>query len=65
MIRVYIDTNIFLNVWNREIDSKTKIELWKSSAQVLRLIEEKKIRGLTSLTTLMEIVHAFRRRRRP
>ena len=64
MIRIYIDTNVFLNVWNKEIDPKTKAELWKGSAQVLQLIEEEKVRGLTSLTTLMEIVHAFRRRKR-
>jgi hypothetical protein len=32
MIRVYIDTNVFLNVWNEEIDPKTKAELWKSFA---------------------------------
>ncbi len=64
MIRAYIDTNVFLNVWNREIDPKTKTELWKSSAQVLQLVEEEKIRGITSLTTLMEVVHAFRRRKR-
>ena len=41
MIRVCIDTNVFLNVWNKEIDPKTKAELWKGSAQVLQLIEEK------------------------
>lgn len=64
MIRVYIDTNVFLNVWNKEIDTKTKAELWKSSAQVLQLVEEEKIRGITSLTTLMEVIHAFRRRKR-
>lgn len=63
MIRIYIDTNVFLNVWNREIDPKTKTELWKGSAQVLQLIEEEKIKGITSLTTLMEIVHVFRRRK--
>ena len=62
MIRIYIDTNVFLNVWNKEIDPKTKAELWKGSAQVLQLIEEEK--GLTSLMTLMEIVHAFRKRKR-
>ncbi len=64
MIRIYIDTNIFLNVWNREVDPKTKAELWRSSAEVLRLFEEEKVEGLTSLTTLMEIVHAFRKRKR-
>ena len=64
MIRIYIDTNIFLNVWNKEIDPKTKAELWKGSAQVLQLIEEERVKGLTSLTTLMEIIHAFRRRKR-
>ena len=64
MIRIYIDTNVFLNVWNKEIDPKTKAELWKGSAQVLQLIEEEKVKGLTSLMALMEIVHAFRRRKR-
>lgn len=64
MIRVFIDTNIFLNVWIREVDPKTGKELWKSSARVLKLIEDEVIGGVTSLTTLMEIVHVFRIRQR-
>ncbi len=55
---------MFLNVWNKEIDPKTKEELWRGSAQVLQLVEDEKIEGLTSLIALMEIVHAFRKRRR-
>ncbi len=31
MTKIYIDTNIFFNVWNEEIDPKSGTELWRSS----------------------------------
>jgi len=60
MIRAYVDTNIFLNVWNKEIDPKSEKELWKGSKDFLKKIEKGKYEGVTSITTLMEIVHVFK-----
>jgi len=39
MTKIYIDTNIFLNVWNEEIDPESGTELWRSSRDVLEKIE--------------------------
>jgi len=60
MIRAYVDTNIFLNVWNEEIDPKSGRELWKGSKDFLKRIERGEYEGITSITTLMEIVHVFK-----
>jgi len=35
-MRVFIDTNVFLNVWFREVDPKTGKELWRFSAEFLK-----------------------------
>jgi len=60
MIRAYVDTNIFLNVWNEEIDPKSGKELWKGSKDFLKRIESGEYEGITSITTHMEIVHVFK-----
>jgi predicted nucleic acid-binding protein len=60
MIRAYVDTNVFLNVWNEEIDPKSGKELWKGSKDFLKRIESGEYEGITSITTLMEIVHVFK-----
>ncbi len=64
MIKIYVDTNIFFNVWNKEIDPKTKKELWKGSKEILTRIEKKEFEAVTSITTVMEIVHVFKVRDR-
>lgn len=64
MIRAYVDTNIFLNVWNKEIDPKSEKELWKGSKDFLKKIEKREYQGITSITTIMEIVHVFKVRGR-
>jgi predicted nucleic acid-binding protein len=60
MTKIYIDTNIFFNVWNEEVDPKNGKELWKSSKEILEKTERKEFEAVTSITTLMEIVHVFR-----
>ena len=60
MTKIYIDTNIFFNVWNEEIDQKSGKELWKSSRDLLEKIERNEFEAITSITTIMEIVHVFR-----
>ncbi|HIH44513.1 MAG TPA: PIN domain-containing protein [Candidatus Methanoperedenaceae archaeon] len=64
MIKIYVDTNIFFNVWNKEIDPKTKKELWIGSKEILGKIENKEFEAITSITTLQEIVHVFKVRDR-
>ncbi len=59
MIKIFIDTNIFINIWCKEVDNKTGKELWRGSLEVLELVEENKIVGVTGLTNLMEICHLF------
>ena len=46
MTKIYIDTNIFFNVWNEEIDPKSGTELWRSSRdkKIIKNIKPK-IRG--------------------
>jgi predicted nucleic acid-binding protein len=60
MTKIYIDTNIFFNVWNEEVDPKTGTELWRSSKNILEKTEQKEFDAITSITTIMEIVHVFR-----
>jgi predicted nucleic acid-binding protein len=60
MISIYVDTTVFLNVWNKEIDPKSGKELWKGSKACLSAIEQGQYVGVTSITTLMEIVHVFK-----
>lgn len=64
MIKVFIDTNIFLNVWNQETDPKTGVHIWEGSADVLRKIENKEILGVTSLSAIMKIAHFFKIRKK-
>ncbi|WP_456422731.1 PIN domain-containing protein [Thermococcus sp.] len=61
MIRVYLDTNVLLNVWFKEEDPKTGTKLWEAPLQVLKLVENGKIEGIVSIFTLMESAHVFKR----
>ena len=61
MIRVYLDTNVLLNVWFKEKDPKTGAKLWEASLQVLKLVESGRIEGVVSIFTLMESAHVFKR----
>ncbi|WP_297505969.1 PIN domain-containing protein [Thermococcus sp.] len=61
MIRVYLDTNVLLNVWFKEEDPKTGDELWKAPLRILKLVETGEIEGLVSIFTLMESAHVFKR----
>jgi len=57
---LYIDANIFLNVWREEVDPKTGKKLWQGSGAILEKIEFGEYEGVVSLTTVMEILHAVR-----
>ena len=61
MIRVYLDTNVLLNVWFKEEDPKTGARLWEAPLQILKAIEAGKIEGVVSIFPLMESAHVFKR----
>jgi len=52
-MRVYIDTNVFLNVWFREVDPKTGKELWRFSAEFLKRLGD--FPSFTSRSVIAEI----------
>jgi len=52
-MRVYIDTNVFLNIWFREADPKTGRELWRFSAEFLKRLG--RFKSLTSRNILFEV----------
>jgi len=52
-MRVYIDTNVFLNVWFREVDPKTGKELWRFSAEFLKRLGD--FQSFTSRSVIAEI----------
>ena len=60
MIALYIDSNIYLNLFFKEEDPKTGKKLWSGSKQIFDLLLAGKIEAYSSITALMEIVHAFR-----
>lgn len=47
-------------MWNEEVDPKSGKELWRGSKEFLKKIESGECEGVTSITTLMEIVHVFK-----
>ncbi|NJE77012.1 PIN domain-containing protein [Thermococcus sp. ES12] len=61
MIRVYIDTNVLLNVWFKEEDPKTGARLWEAPLKILELVESERVEGVVSIFTLMEGAHVFKR----
>ena len=60
MNALYIDSNIYLNLFLEEVNPKTCLELWRGSKAVLDHILDKDVDAYSSLTALMEIIHAFR-----
>jgi len=52
-MRVCIDTNVFLNVWFREVDPKTGKELWRFSAEFLKRLGN--FQSFTSRSVIVEV----------
>lgn len=58
-----IDTDVLINWLTQEVDPNTKKELWKAPHQLIKLIEDKKIKGFISLFTLLEVRFVLRRKK--
>jgi predicted nucleic acid-binding protein len=50
-----LDTDVIINWLTQEVESITGKELWKACHQIIKLIEDNKIKGLVSLLHLMEV----------
>lgn len=46
---LYVDANIILNVWRKEVDPKSGMELWKGSGEILESIESEKVQGVMGI----------------
>src|SRR3989344_737690 len=55
--RYYVDTCIYLNLWQKEIDPKTGLKLWKIAKDFLQKIEDSDAIILYSGFVLKEIYH--------
>lgn len=60
MNAIYIDSNIYLNLFFKEVNPKNGLELWKGSKDIFDRVLNKEVEAYSSLTALMEIIHAFR-----
>jgi predicted nucleic acid-binding protein len=61
--KVLLDTDVVINWLIEETETGSGKELWKAPLEIVRLIEDKKISGFISLTTLLEIRYLLRRKK--
>jgi len=62
-INCLIDTDVLINWLTEEIDPNTNKELWKRPHQIIKLIEDKKIKGFISIINLLEVRFVLRRKK--
>jgi predicted nucleic acid-binding protein len=61
--KVIFDTDVITNWLTEETETGSGRELWKAPFEIVKLVEDKKISGFISLTTLLEIRYLFRRKK--
>lgn len=61
--KVLLDTDVVTNWLIEETETGSGKELWKAPFEIVRLVEDKKISGFISLTTLLEIRYLLRRKK--
>ncbi len=59
-MKVLLDTNIFFNIWRKEVDERGN-ELWKGSGDLIHEIGSGKLEGFLSIISLMEIAVVIRK----
>lgn len=47
--RVFFDTDALINWLSKEVDPKTKDNLWKAPCEILKKVEAGKLSGFTTL----------------
>lgn len=63
-ITVILDTDVVTNWLIKEIETATKRKLWKMPHKIISLIENRKLKGIITLTTLLEIRFLLRRKKK-
>ncbi|MEA3368738.1 MAG: type II toxin-antitoxin system VapC family toxin [Candidatus Ratteibacteria bacterium] len=60
---IILDTDVVVNWLTQEVETSTKRKLWETPYNIITLIESEKFKGLTCLTTLLEIRYLLRRKK--
>lgn len=58
-----LDTDILINWLTQEVDLNSDKNLWEAPHQIIKLIEDKKIKGFISIINLLEIRFVLRRKK--
>lgn len=61
---IFLDTDVILNWLTKEVDQKTGFKLWKCPYELMKFVENEKIRAYTSITNLLEIRFVLRRKKK-
>ncbi|MEK6651987.1 MAG: PIN domain-containing protein [Nitrospirota bacterium] len=61
--KIFLDTDVVVNWLVKEIETASDKELWKAPHEIIKLVENKAVIGMVSLTTLMEIRFLLRRKK--
>jgi predicted nucleic acid-binding protein len=61
-VTVLLDTDVLVNWLAQEVESVTRRPLWHAPHRIISGIEQQRLRGLTSLTTLLELRFLLRRK---
>lgn len=62
--RVFFDTDVIVNWLSKELETTTGRNLWSAPYKILNLIENGKLKGFISLTTVMELRFLLKRAKR-
>ena len=61
--KVFLDTDVIVNWLIKENETESELPLWNAPHHIIQLIENDKISGMISLTTVMEIRFLLRRKK--
>jgi predicted nucleic acid-binding protein len=61
--KLLLDTDVIVNWLIQEVETASSKKLWEAPLKIIKLIEEKDVIGIISLTTLMEVRYLLRRKK--
>lgn len=60
---VILDTDVIVNWLTQEVETITGKNLWSAPYRIITQVEDKKLKGIISLTTILEIRFLLRRKK--
>jgi predicted nucleic acid-binding protein len=60
---IILDTDVIVNWLTQEVETVTGKDIWTAPYKIITKIEEKKLKGFISLTTILEIRFLLRRKK--